>query len=86
MEKQKRTFKEWREDNKDLIDKIAGVVYIAGFIGLGYVVGGRITELSVDNGLERCHNLGIIKFFNPSTGLEVNPNEALNVMKEFVNK
>lgn len=60
--------KDWFEEHEMSITKWCA--YTVGF-SFGYVAGKRILTTRVATGLEVAHAIGVIKFFDPSTGVEV---------------
>lgn len=82
----KEKLKKWYEDHKDGVNEVIVAGKIILLVGVGYVAGSKISGRLVDIGMARCHDLGIIKYFDPDTNLEVTASEAINVMKRINNK
>lgn len=73
----------WWDRNKNKIKAVA----VSGLCGtVGYIVGSKFCEFKTAYGLEVFHENGIIKFFDPTTNLEVTAAEAINVAKRTFNK
>lgn len=79
--------KEWFDGHKDEIktEVVKMACYAVGF-GFGYFAASKITDYRITAGLACFHDDGIIKFCDPSTGLEVGVREAHEVVKKFYNK
>ena len=69
---------------KNTWEKAKIPVIVTGTGVAAFVLGGKYTLLCCANGLEKFHNAGVLKFFNPETALEVAPEEALNIIKDMV--
>lgn len=83
-EKKTNKMKVWFEEHKDELksDVIKLGCYALGF-GLGYFVADKISDLKYGAGIQIAHQVGFIKFFNPSTGLEVGAEEVSKLMREY---
>ena len=80
----KETAKGWYKEKETEIKAAATVVGV-GLVG--YVIGSKFTDLKTSIGLATMHGDGIIKFFDPVTGVEAKTStEALQVMKNFYKK
>lgn len=80
MEKQEKKtskIKTWWEKNKHVIARKAETAawYAGGFI-LGSWATRKMTIWAIERGLFVAHTEGMIKFFDPSNGLEVPYDEA----------
>ena len=72
-------------------DKIGGELvrlgyYTAGaaIAGLaGYYIGQKLTIANIETGMAVIHDRGIMKYFNPETGLEIGVNEATKLINEL---
>jgi hypothetical protein len=77
----KEKAKNWYEE-KELEIKVT-----ATFVGVAlvsYVVGGKITDLQVEAGLQAMRADGVMKFFDPVTGAELKTTkEAVSMMKNL---
>ncbi len=84
MEKMSTKMKAWYEKHKDDISKEAIRVswYLLG-LSLGYFVGSKLSEWQMDSGLSRLHDDGIMKFFDPAKGIEVDVTEATKIVKQM---
>ena len=69
---------------KNTWEKAKLPVIAAGTAIGAFVLGEKYAKLCCANGLEKFHNAGVLKFFNPETALEVAPREALNIIKDMV--
>lgn len=74
----------WYGENKEAI-KSEGIRLT--WLTVGAVVGGyvanKLSNVYAGRGLERAHNAGLIKFFDPSNGNEVGIEEAVTVAKDW---
>lgn len=80
--------KEWYNGHKNEIksEVVKMVYYVVGF-GFGYFAANKIAGYRTTVGLASFHDDGIIKFYNPSTGLEVDTIKEVNdVVKKFYSK
>ena len=83
----KEKMKNWYEENKETIKAEAvRVGWYALGLGVGYFVGDKVSTYKINDGLNHVHEAGIIKFFDPTTGLEVTTREAINVMNRELSK
>lgn len=73
------------DERKRSFTKVKPFVLMAGAIGVGYVLGEVTTEMKIAVGLEHCHNVGLIKFFN-SDNVEINMEEATKIAKSISRK
>lgn len=86
MEKQKGKIRTWYEENKEEIKKVGASIY--NFVVVGVTVGAacvltdKFTEQRIQLGIDRAYDEGIIKFFDPSNGNEVNMHEAAKLLCE----
>lgn len=77
----------WYEENKEEIKaETKRVGWIALGLGVGYLTGKKISDLKLSVGLERAHVAGIIKFIDPTTGLEIAEREVTGVINKVFNK
>lgn len=83
MKEKMNETKVWLKEHKNEIAKEAmDIVKITACLGIGYFMGSKITELQIGYGLDRVHRDGLVKFFNPSTGLEVSMQEINKIMSD----
>lgn len=77
MKERKEKLKKWFEENKDEIKNTASKIgwYAWGF-GLAWFVTDKITKAQINAGLAVLNAEGVIKFFNPENGNELNFIEA----------
>lgn len=80
MEKAKTWFGEHKDKVASGMMQIGESLFIFGF---GYVVGRKILEFKIDNGLAVAHHAGVIKFFDPKTGLETSIKNVPALLKEL---
>lgn len=74
--------KTWYGKNEDEIKtKAKKFGYCAAGLGVGYLVGKQMTIFKSALGLADMNSLGIIKFFDPSKGVEINVKEACALLK-----
>ena len=74
---EKQTMKEWIEEHKEGLIRIG--YYAVGF-GIGCFVTDKIQSKAYARGLKGFHQSGIIKFFDPATGIEVDAYGVLRVI------
>lgn len=81
MEKQEKKtseIKSWWEKNKGWIKNIGiGTALFGG----GVYIGDKICTICTAGGMQKYHEAGIIKFFDPVKGVEVDVEEACEVVK-----
>lgn len=83
---EKKDFKEiGKEVVKETWNTVKRPLLISGVFLLGTVVGDKYCLLKTGSGLERMHNAGVLKFFDPATGNEVNPEQVIEVCKRVFN-
>lgn len=74
----------WYGENKEAI-KSEGIRLT--WLTVGAVIGGYITNklgnIYCGRGIEKAHNEGLIKFFDPSNGNEVGVEEANEILKDW---
>lgn len=86
MEKQEKKtskFKAWWEKNKSDIEFCLWGMFMGA---AGLQIGKRITGINRDIGTLRMHDKGILKYFDPDTGKEVDMDEACEVVKRVFRK
>ena len=86
MEKQKGKLKVWYEEHKDGIKtEVTKIAWYGLGIGVGYFCGSKIKECQAATSIGILHNLGIVKFFDPSKGLaeEISVSEAIKVAERM---
>ena len=84
MKEKNKKLKVWFDEHKNEIKTEAiRITYYALGLGIGYFVGDKICGHRMNSGLMIIHNAGIIKFFNPSTGLEVDYKDAVSIIDQF---
>ncbi len=74
--------------NNGLTKTKTNLVNIAGHVaacGLGYLIANTISNRKMAAGLAKFHKDGFLKFYNPSTGLEVNEKEVCDLIGDFYN-
>lgn len=71
---------------KAVWDEVKMPVIVVGTAVGGYVVGYKYAAFLTDLGIDILNKGGVIKFFDPETGLEVHGDEALKVIKNFNKK
>ena len=82
MKKSKVTV--WFDEHKDEIKTSAlRLCWLGLGIGLGCVATNYISDLKVGGGLYRLHDEGVVKFFDPSSGLEVGIEKAVEIAKKL---
>lgn len=82
MENKKAKLKKWYEENKnDIKENVIRFAWCSFTACVSYNIGKGISDYKTGLGIERAYNKGIIKFFDPLTKLEVDPYEAIDVMK-----
>lgn len=87
MNEKKNKMKKWFEENKNEIKTEAlKITYYAVGLGIGYFVGDKICSYQNAAGMQKLHEMGIFKFFDPSTGTEIDVNKAVEVAKEMLKK
>lgn len=81
MAKQKQQLKEWFNKNKEQVKAFA----IVTGVGISsYILGASINNLKCTGGIQSMRADGVIKFFDPETGLEVKTTkDACNVMAKI---
>lgn len=81
---QKGKAKRWFDEHKNEIKSEAVRVawYAFGFC-VGYFVCNKISDYRVGAGMYALHEDGIIKFFNPSSGIEVDVNKAIEIAQQM---
>lgn len=82
--KEKNRIKRWFDEHKNEIraEAVRVVWYAFGF-GVGYFVCDKISEYSHGLHLQTLHADGIVKFFDPSSGLEVDVEKAVEIAKKI---
>lgn len=83
MGKQPGKLKRWFEERKDGL--IRGACVFGACLATAFITN-KVSTVRCAISLKDMHDEGIIKFFNPSTGLEVNVTEACEVVKAMNNK
>lgn len=78
--KVKRWFDEHKKEIKSGMMKVG--IYAIGF-GIGYFTADKITTFRIGAGLSTLRTSGIIKFFDPSNGLEIDVNKAVDLVKQI---
>ena len=74
----------WLEEHKDEVKTLAMRICWLGIgLGVGCVATNYVSDLKVGAGLWRLHDEGIIKFFDPSSGLEVGVDKAIEITKKL---
>lgn len=90
MEKQEKKtskIKAWWEKNKGKIaDGAVKFSYYAGGFILGGVVMQRFTRAQDAMVMEYCHDLGIIKLFDPVDGVEIGVEKLIEVTDKVCGK
>ena len=83
MEEKKSKVKVWFDKHKEEIkgEALRFCWYAVG-IGVGYFVGTKLNSLRIDNGLLRMHADGLIKFFDPAAGIEVDMSELGKIVRK----
>lgn len=62
-------------------------IVAGGVIGVvSYKAGGRWTELCIGAGLKKYEEAGVIRWFNPDTGLRISAEEACKVVESKFGK
>ena len=85
--KKSEKIKAWFEEHKKAIgDNAVRIFWYALGLGVGYFVTDRISDIQVGCGLEKLANQGILKFFDPSTGLEVSVDKAVEIAEKLNKK
>lgn len=51
-------------------------------LGVGVLAGSMYTQYRISSGLEKFHNAGFIKFFDPATNLEVTVEEVNKLLNK----
>lgn len=82
----KEKLKKWCEDHKEGVNEVISVGRFVLFVGVGCIAGSKISTYLTSVGMTRFHELGVIKFFDPDTSLEVTASEAIDVIKRLNNK
>lgn len=83
MEEKKNRVKVWFNEHKEEIKGEAlRLCWYAVGISVGYFVGTKLSCLRIDNGLLRMHADGLIKFFDPAAGIEVDLSELGKVVRK----
>lgn len=72
--------KEYLEENKEGI--IHGCIFAAG-IFVGGLAMDKISDVRFGMGLLHLHDVGLFKFFNPDTGVEIGVQEALDIAQKI---
>lgn len=81
------TIKERFDKHKEGIKKEAvRCFWFALGLGVGYFISDKISDYQVGAGLDRLAREGIIKFFEPSTGLEVGIEKAVEIADKLNKK
>lgn len=73
--------------NNGLTKTKTNLVNIAGHVAacsFGYLIGNTISNRKIAAGLAKFHKDGFLKFYNPSTGLEVEK-EVCDLIEDFYN-
>lgn len=78
---EKRTMKEWVKEHKGTL---IGICCCAAGFGLGCFVTDKIDSKACARGLQRFHQSGIIKFFDPATGIEVDECGVQEVIERVI--
>lgn len=82
MQKKDVKNKVWLEDNKVKIKNGAKVVSLcAASLVVGSFLRGKYDLICMTLGLKGWYVDGMIKFFDPDTGLAVSPEEFCNILK-----
>lgn len=70
---------------KNHSSEICFVLFCGGLLYTGYVVGQGVYNFEVARGLKKFHEAGFIKFFDESTGAEVDVEEVCGLIKDHFN-
>lgn len=82
MKERTNKIKNWFEEHKEEIKIGAGIVGLGALCtGAGYFVGSKLTELYMAIGLQHFHDTGLMKFFDPRTGIEISAEQFPEVAK-----
>lgn len=83
----KMDIKKWYEENKeDIKYETAKIVWWTVGCGVGYILGTNIATSRIANGYKIFHEVGLVKFFNPETGIEIGVEEACKISSEICKK
>lgn len=87
MEDKKKTFKEWFKEHKnDIMDKVIVIGVTAAGFGLGYFTSKKITRYTDALVIDTLIATGVIKLYDPETGLEIGPSKVLEVAEKTLKK
>lgn len=80
--KLKDKVKLWFKTNKQEIkDEVWYFTRACAYMGVGYFIGRKVSDICFAGGLATCHGKGLIKFIDPATGLEAKTiEEATNIL------
>lgn len=82
----KNKFKEWYGEHKEGIKSdVVKITYYAVGFGVGCFTMKQLSNLQIAASLSILHTKGIIKFFDPETGLEVGLKRACELCKNLKN-
>lgn len=82
MEKRNNKIKEWFEENKEEIKhEVSKFVWYACGFGVGCFITKKISDYKFALGLNELRREGVLKFVNPTTGVEVGIAEAAQIVK-----
>lgn len=70
---------------KDHSGEICCAIFCGALLCTGYAVGQSVYNYRVACGLKKFHEAGFIKFFDESTGAEVDVNEVCGLIKDHFN-
>ena len=74
----------WFDEHKDEIKaSTLRLCWLGLGIAFGSIVANYVSEVKTEACLYRLHDEGIIKFFDPSNGLEVSIGEAAEIAKKL---
>lgn len=87
MNEKENKMKKWFKENKDeIVATSLAIVCSTASVGFGYFIGDKICGYRTASGISRLHDLGIFKFFDPSTGSEIDVNKAVEVARDLLKK
>ena len=60
----------YKKNEKGIKEELAAICGTCLLLGVGYCIGSKVTQFAVYNGMVNYRDKGVIKFFDPATGLE----------------
>lgn len=69
---------------KEVWEELKVPIFVTGTAIGAFVLGGIYTGLRVEVGMRTLHSIGMLKWFNPETAIEVTEEEAIKLMDTVI--